>query len=68
VGDWTPQLACVDLRSEVGIGRRAMPEGEPMELRLPETDKGPVDLRLHRTGELSPSGTHGYLQPASGVV
>jgi uncharacterized iron-regulated membrane protein len=52
----------------IQIGRRAMPDGEPVELRLPETGKGPVDLRLHRAGDLSPSGNHVYIQPASGEV
>jgi uncharacterized iron-regulated membrane protein len=52
----------------IQIGRRAMPDGEPMELRLPEPGKGPVDVRLHRAGDLSPSGNHVYIQPASGDV
>jgi uncharacterized iron-regulated membrane protein len=39
-----------------------------MELRLPESGKGAVDLRLYRAGDLSPSGNHVYLDPATGKV
>jgi len=46
----------------------AMPDGVPTELRLPEGDKGPVDLRLRRPGDLSASGNHVYFEPASGKV
>lgn len=50
------------------IGRGAMADGVPVELRLSESGKGPVDLRLYRAGDLSPSGNHVYLDPSSGVV
>jgi uncharacterized iron-regulated membrane protein len=44
-------------------GAAAMPDGTPVELRL--EDKGPVDLRLWRRGDLSPSGNHVYLEPGT---
>jgi uncharacterized iron-regulated membrane protein len=47
-------------------GTAAMPDGTPTELRL--EDKGPVDLRLWRRGDLSPSGNHVYLEPGTGKV
>jgi uncharacterized iron-regulated membrane protein len=47
-------------------GAAAMPEGTPVELRL--EDKGPIDLRLWRRGDLSPSGNHVYLEPGTGQV
>jgi uncharacterized iron-regulated membrane protein len=50
------------------IGRNAMPDGVPVELRLPERGTGPVDLRLYRAGDLTPSGNHVYLDPATGAV
>jgi uncharacterized iron-regulated membrane protein len=45
-----------------------MPDGVPTELRLPENAKSPVDLRLHRLGDLSLSGNHVYLDPSTGEV
>lgn len=50
------------------LGRLAMPDGVPTEIRLPEPGRGPVDLRLYRAGDLAPSGNHVYLDPASGAV
>lgn len=50
---------------QTGIG--AMPDGQPVELRLPD-GKGPVDLRLRRRGDLSPSGNHVYMEPSTGRV
>jgi uncharacterized iron-regulated membrane protein len=50
---------------ETGVG--AMRDGQPVELRLPD-GKGPVDLRLWRRGDLSPSGNHVYLEPSTGRV
>ena len=50
------------------LGRVAMPDGVAIELRLPEPGRGPVDLRLYRAGDLSPSGNHVYLDPDSGRV
>ena len=47
-------------------GATAMPDGAPVELRLEE--KGPVDLRLWRRGDLSPSGNHVYLEPGTAKV
>jgi uncharacterized iron-regulated membrane protein len=61
-------VATLSLDEYVRLGRSAMPDGVPVELRLPESGKGPVDLRLYRAGDLSPSGNHVYLDPASGVV
>lgn len=46
----------------------AMPDGVPTEMRLPESGKGPVDMRFYRAGDLSPSGNHVYLEPATGAV
>jgi uncharacterized iron-regulated membrane protein len=56
------------LNEYVVSGAHAMPDGVPTELRLPENRKGPVDLRLRRRGDLSLSGNHVYLDPASGKV
>ena len=56
------------LEEYVRIATRAMPDGAPIELRLPDSGKGPVDLRLYRPGDLSPSANHVYLDPASGAV
>jgi uncharacterized iron-regulated membrane protein len=50
------------------LGRLAVPDGVPIELRLPELGKGPEDLRLYRSGDLAASGNHVYLDPASGAV
>jgi uncharacterized iron-regulated membrane protein len=61
-------VASLSLDEYVRLGRVAMPDGVPVELRLPERGKGPVDLRLYRAGDLSPSGNHAYLDPASGAV
>lgn len=52
----------------VRIGRGAMPDGVPIELRLPVPGKGPVDLRLYRPGDLAPSGNHVYLDAATARV
>jgi uncharacterized iron-regulated membrane protein len=60
--------AMLSLDEYVRIGRGAMPDGVPVELRLQEPGRGPVDLRLRRAGDLSPSGNHVYLDPASGSV
>jgi uncharacterized iron-regulated membrane protein len=49
-------------------GTRAMPDGIPTELRLPENTKAPMDLRLRRPGDLSLSGNHVYLDPSTGKV
>jgi len=58
----------ISLDEYVRLGRAAMADGVPMELRLPEGAKGPIDLRLYRAGDLSPSGNHVYLDAASGSV
>ena len=50
------------------IGRDAMPDGVPVELRLPDAGKGPVDLRLWRAGDLAPDGNHVYLDPSTAKV
>lgn len=48
-------------------GRTAMPDGVPVELRLPG-GKGAVDIHLYRAGDLSPSGNHVYLDPKTASV
>jgi uncharacterized iron-regulated membrane protein len=45
-----------------------MPDGTPTELRLPEGEKGPVDFRFHRAGDIASSGNHVYLEPSTGTV
>lgn len=52
----------------VSASTGAMPDGIPTELRLPETKRAPVDLRLRRPGDLSLSGNHVYLEPSTGKV
>jgi uncharacterized iron-regulated membrane protein len=59
-------LATLDEYVSAGTG--AMPDGVPTELRLPETKRAPVDLRLRRPGDLSLSGNHVYLEPSTGKV
>lgn len=49
-------------------GRNAMPDGIATEMRLPEAGKGPVDLRLSRSGDLMSGGNHVYLNPATAAV
>jgi uncharacterized iron-regulated membrane protein len=58
----------ISLDEYVRLGRAAMADGVPMELRLPEGAKGPIDLRLYRAGDFSPSGNHVYLDAATGSV
>jgi uncharacterized iron-regulated membrane protein len=58
----------LSLDEYVRIGHAAMPDGVPMELRLPDKPKSPVDLRLYRAGDLAPSGNHVYLDPSNGAV
>ena len=58
----------LSLDEYMSIGRAAMPDGVPMELRLPDKPKSPVDLRLHRAGDLAPSGNHVYIDAANGAV
>jgi uncharacterized iron-regulated membrane protein len=50
------------------IGASAIPDGVPTELRLPESNKASVDLRLRLPGDLSLSGNHVYLEPSTGKV
>jgi uncharacterized iron-regulated membrane protein len=45
-----------------------MPDGVPVEVRLPDSGKGVVDLRLHRPGDLAADGNHVYLEPGSAAV
>jgi len=52
----------------VRTGTRAIPDGVPTELRLPENTRAPVDLRLRRPGDLSLSGNHVYLEPSTAKV
>lgn len=49
-------------------GVTAMPDGTPVELRLPDSDKNPIELRLHRAGDLAPDANHVYLEPSSAKV
>ena len=58
----------IALEEYVRIGRGAMPDGVPVELRLSVPGKGPVDLRLYRAGDFSPSGNHIYLDASTGRV
>ena len=46
----------------------AMRDGVPVELRLPENAKSPVDLRLRRPGDISLSGNHVYIEPSTGKM
>ncbi len=55
------------LESYLRSGQQAMPDGVPVELRMPE-GKGAVDLRLHRAGDLAAAGNHVYLDPATAAV
>jgi uncharacterized iron-regulated membrane protein len=52
----------------VRTAARSIPDGVPTELRLPENATSPVDLRLHRPGDLSLSGNHVYLDASTGGV
>jgi len=64
-----PEAALLRPLSEyLRAGTGAMADGVPIELRLPDGEKGPVDLRLHRSGDLSPSGNHVYIEPSTGKV
>ncbi len=58
----------LSLDEYVRIGKGAMPDGVPTELRLPAPGKGPVDLRLYRAGDLALSGNHVYLDAATARV
>jgi uncharacterized iron-regulated membrane protein len=58
----------LSLDEYVRLGRAAMTDGVPMELRLPEGPKGPIDVRMYRAGDLAPSGNHVYLNAATGSV
>jgi uncharacterized iron-regulated membrane protein len=60
--------AALSLDEYVRIGRAAMPDGVPMELRLPDKPKSPIDLRMYRAGDLAPNGNHVYLDPTTGAV
>jgi len=70
----TPRVAksavrvTLPLDAYLRIGAGAMPDGVPTELRLPEGNKGPVDLRLYRRGDLADSGNHVYIEPSTGRV
>jgi uncharacterized iron-regulated membrane protein len=65
-GPWSTKRLSLD--EYVRLGRAAMPDGVPIEMRLPEGPKGPIDLRLYRAGDLAPSGNHVYLNPATDSV
>jgi uncharacterized iron-regulated membrane protein len=56
------------LEEYLQTARTAMPDGVPVELRLPDSGKGVVDIRLHRPGDLAPDGNHVYLEPGSAAV
>lgn len=64
-GDFSTWLS---LDEYVRLGRAAMPDGVPVEMRFPERAKAPIDLRLYRAGDLAPSGNHVYLDAATGLV
>jgi uncharacterized iron-regulated membrane protein len=45
-----------------------MRDGVPVELRPPESGRGPVELRLHRPGDLTQAGNRVYLDPSTARV
>jgi uncharacterized iron-regulated membrane protein len=55
------------LEDYLNSAHAAMEDGVPMEIRL-QPGKSPVDVRLYRRGDLSPSGNHVYLDPATAGV
>jgi len=55
----------LQLGDYVRIGRAAMPDGAPVELRL---GGGPVELRLRRAGDIPPAANYVYLNPANGEL
>jgi uncharacterized iron-regulated membrane protein len=60
-----PQTRSLD--KYLANGRAAMPDGTPMEMRMPESAKAAVYLRLRRAGDLLPAGSNRvFLDPASG--
>jgi uncharacterized iron-regulated membrane protein len=52
----------------LSAGKLAMPDGVVTEMRLPENDKAPVDLRCRRPGDLASAGNHVYMDPPTGRV
>jgi uncharacterized iron-regulated membrane protein len=60
--------ATLPLDEYVRLARKAMPDGVALELRLADSGKGSVDVRLYRAGDLAPSGNHVYLDPTTGGV
>jgi uncharacterized iron-regulated membrane protein len=60
--------ATQSLDEYLAIGSRAMKDATPTELRLPDTGKGPVELRLSRPGDLSAGSNRVYLDPVSARV
>jgi uncharacterized iron-regulated membrane protein len=57
--------AALPLDEYLRLGRAAMPDGQPVEMRL---GGGSVDLRLYRSGDVPPSANHVYLDPQTGAV
>jgi uncharacterized iron-regulated membrane protein len=45
-----------------------MPDAVITEMRLPEPGRGPIELRLHRAGDLAPDGNRVYLDPSTAAV
>lgn len=64
--DSIPQMKSLD--EYLRIARSAMPDGVPVELRLPLPGKGPVQLRLSRPGDLTPAANRVYLEPSTATV
>jgi uncharacterized iron-regulated membrane protein len=57
------------LHEYLAAAQAAMPDGVPTELRIPESPKSAVYLRLRRAGDLWTTGINRvYLDPASGRV
>jgi hypothetical protein len=49
-------------------GSDAMRDGVLVELRLPESGRGPVELLLHRPGDLTQADNRVYLDPSTARV
>jgi uncharacterized iron-regulated membrane protein len=53
----------------IAIGRAAIPDGAPTELRVPVPPTGPVIVRIWRSGDLTQTGSNRvYIDPESGRV
>ena len=59
--------AAMHLDDYVSSAKTAMPDGIPVELRLPES-KGGVEVQMRAAGDLGPAANHVWLDPATGRV